>query len=119
MQTVYCVWASSGFYENFHSYIVKAFFDPQAAEDFKNEYNQKIKEEKTQKNKCNACMSRFFETEITDLELQSSFTNVMLQECENANIQFDEDGWVSCANYVDSWDFDESHEAHVKPLIVN
>jgi hypothetical protein len=119
MQKIYCVWGSSGSYDDYSEYIVKAFFDKDAAEKFKDDYNEDLIENKKQYYICDECMSRFYDTVVTKQESQQKFINLRNCECKHAKIVFDEDGNIRCENEITWYDSHDKHESNVKPLIVN
>jgi hypothetical protein len=118
MQTVYCVWGSSGSYDDYATYIIEAFFDQNEAEKFKDNYNEDLIESKKQYYICDECMNRFCETQISKPESQQKFIESRKHECELSNIEIDDEGYIRCKNQITWYDSNDLHNAEVKQLEV-
>lgn len=116
MQTIYCVWASEGSYDDYVRFIVKAFFNKKDAEYFKENYNIRLKINEKQALKCEKCLETLYD-EINNPELLSLLIDRI--QCSDIDMSIDEENIPCCKNKIDYYDVRDLGEATVEELKVN
>ena len=126
MTKIYLVESTSGSYEDYSERIEKAFFNKEDAENFKNQYNLKLREEEKLLEKCENCfiyamdIDRGIRKNCKPFSEESKLSIIQKanDRCRYADVKFYDDcNSLGCKNKLSQFILDK-HDARIKEIDV-
>jgi hypothetical protein len=104
----YLIEISSGSYEDYRTYIEIGYFDKKKAQEYVDEYNDKLEKDNIQSEECNNCCCgkyQYLSQVIRNCKLGTRLNNITDYN------KLDGDLWLECDNKLDSYWLSEEHPA--------
>lgn len=110
---VYLIETSSGSYEDYYAYIETGFFDKSKAEEYVNNYNKKLDEDREKSEICGECKQgkhQYLSHAILQCPFKIKKSNITEIE------KLDGDLYFECDKSIDYYDVYERHYARIKEV---